>query len=205
MDYFLSTLLNRFAKPVLLITALLLAGVALAPLWPKAGATLMATSVSAPAQEPIRIQVNLVNLFATVRDKKTKRIVTDMEQSEFKLTEDNVEQKIISFSRETTLPITMALLIDTSGSEEGALGAEQDAAVRFLNRIMRKGDETMVVSFDSDADMLANFTEDRSVLERAIHRSRIAGASMQGPTGASPPGTVFYDAVYLACNDKLVQ
>jgi VWFA-related protein len=162
-------------------------------------------AVAAPQEGPIRIQVNLVNLFATVRDKKTKRIVTDLNQDEFKISEDNVQQKIISFSRETTLPITLALMIDTSGSEEGALGAEQEAAIRFLNRIMRKGDLSMILSFDSDADLLADFTDDRSVLERAIRRTRIAGASMQGPTNSAPPGTVFYDAVYLACNDKLVQ
>ncbi len=165
---------------------------------------LPSASARALPQEPIRIQVNLVNLFATVRDKKTKKIVADMDPAEFKVSEDNVEQKIVSFSRETALPITLALMIDTSGSEEGSLGAEQEAAVRFLNRVMRKGDLTMVLSFDSDADMLADFTDDRSVLERAIRRTRIAGAAMQGATGTAPPGTVFYDAVYLACSDKLV-
>ena len=102
----------------------------------------------------IRVQVNLVSLFATVRDKKTKKIVTGLEQTDFKVTEDNAEQKITSFSRESNLPITLGLLIDTSGSEEGTLGAEQEAAIRFLNRVLRKGDLTMVISFDSDADLL---------------------------------------------------
>ena len=87
-----------------------------------------------PSQQGIRVQVNLVNLFATVRDKKTKQIIPTLEQGDFKVTEDGVEQKVSFFSRETTLPITLGLLIDTSGSETNMLGAEQAAAVRFLSR-----------------------------------------------------------------------
>jgi VWFA-related protein len=63
----------------------------------------------------------------------------------------------------------------------------------------------MVISFDSDADLLSSFTDDRQMLERAIRRARIAGASAPGPMGGNPPGTVFYDAVYLACTDRLAQ
>ena len=147
----------------------------------------------------------MVNLFATVRDKKTKKIMGMLEQDDFKVTEDNAEQKIASFARENNLPITLGLLIDTSGSEEGALGAEQEAAVRFLNRVLRNGDLAMVVSFDSDADLLSGLTDDKQMLERAIRRSRIAGASIRGAVGGDPPGTVFYDAVYAACTDRLAQ
>jgi VWFA-related protein len=153
----------------------------------------------------IRVQVNLVSLFATVRDKKTKKIVSTLEQGDFKVSEDNVEQKLSSFSRENNLPITLGLLIDTSGSEEGALAAEQEAAIRFLNRVMRTGDLAMVVSFDSDADLLASLTDDKPTLERAIRRTRIAGAAFSGPTGAAPPGTVLYDAIDAACLDRLSQ
>jgi len=170
------------------------------PAAPGAGA-----QAATAGQQPIRIQVNLVNLFATVRDKKTKKILAGLEQGDFKVSEDNAEQTISSFSRETNLPITLGLLIDTSGSVEQTLGAEQDAAIRFLNRVMRKGDLAMVVSFDSDADLLAGFTEDPVILERAIRRTRIAGAGAPGPLGGNTPGTVFYDAVYLACTDKLVE
>src|SRR5579863_2554880 len=108
-----------------------------------------------PSQQGIRVQVNLVNLFATVRDKKTKQIVSSLEQGDFKVTEDGVEQKVSFFSRESTLPITLGLLIDTSGSETNTLGAEQQAAVQFLSRVLRKGDLSMVVSFDTDSDLLA--------------------------------------------------
>ncbi len=187
----------------LLLGGVLLAAVTLAEAWPSARAA--GGQAASAGQQPIRIQVNLVNLFATVRDKKTKRILAGLEQSDFKVSEDNAAQEVIAFSRETNLPITLGLLIDTSGSQRETLGIEQDAAIRFLARVLRKGDLTMVVSFDSDADLLAGFTEDRVILERAIRRTRIAGAAAAGPLGGSPAGTVFYDAIYLACTDKLAE
>src|SRR5260221_4814456 len=163
-----------------------------------------------PAQGPaLKKTVNLVNLFATVRD-KSKRIVGDMRQDDFKVFEDGQEQKIAFFSKEVTLPITLGLLIDTSGSEQNRLGAEQEAASRFMERVMRKGDEAMVISFDTDVDLLADFTDDRAQVERAIQKARI-GAVNTGvvtpgtiPTRSNAAGTLFYDAVFLACNDKLV-
>jgi len=174
----------------------------------------LAASFTVPAvpQEPsqgptLRSTVNLVNLFATVRD-KNKRIVGDMKQEDFKVFEDNQEQKIAFFSKEVTLPITLGLLIDTSGSEQNRLGAEQEAASRFLDRVMRKGDEAMVISFDLDVDLLADFTDDRAQIERAINKARIGvisgGVVTPGTIPSNTGGTHFYDAVFLACNDKLV-
>jgi VWFA-related protein len=201
--------MNRMVTMGLMASAVVVAALALAAVRPAAMEAAASPAAGAPAtaggQGPIRVQVNLVNLFATVRDKKTKKIMSTLEQTDFKVSEDNVEQKIVSFSRESDLPITLGLLIDTSGSEEGSLGAEQEAAIRFLNRVLRKGDLAMVISFDSDADLLSSFTDDKIMLERAIRRTRIAGGAMAGPTRSAPPGTVFYDAVYLACQDRLAQ
>src|SRR5579872_3303647 len=177
------------------------AALAILLLWP--AVPLGAGQNSDPSQQGIRVQVNQVNLFATVRDKKTKQIISTLEQNDFKVTEDGVEQKISFFSRETTLPITLGLLIDTSGSETNMLGAEQAAAVRFLSRVLRKGDLTMVVSFDTDSNLLADLTDDQGRLDRAINRTRINSPGAQGPLSQSVPGTVFYDAVYAACHDKL--
>ncbi len=159
-----------------------------------------------PAQTPtIKSQVNLVNLFVTVRD-KSKHIATNLTQNDFKVYEDGQEQKIAFFSKEVTLPITLGLLMDTSGSEQNMLGAIQDGASTFLNRVMRKGDEAMIISFDLDVDLLSDFTEDRSQLNRAIHRAQInAGGPMMTP-GTLPTGNIgtdFYDALYLACHDEL--
>ena len=158
----------------------------------------------------IRVQVNLVNLFATVRDKH-KAIVTGLKQDDFQVFEDGHEQEITNFSAESDLPITLGILLDTSGSEYYMLSAEKEAASRFLGRVMRKGDLAMVMSFDTDVDLLADFTEDRSRLDRAINRAQInaPGSSAiiaQGPLPTSGSGgTNFYDAVYLASHDKLSQ
>ena len=158
------------------------------------------------AQAPtIRKEVGLVNIFATVRD-KSKRIMTGLKKEDFRVSEDNQEQKINFFTAESTLPITLGLLIDTSGSERNRLMAEQEAASRFLNRVMRKGDEALVISFDIDVDLLSDFTEDLAQLERAIRRARINAAGPMVTPGTLPSnigGTHFYDAVYLACSDKL--
>jgi VWFA-related protein len=155
------------------------------------------------SQQPIRVEVSLVNLFATVRDKHSKQIISTLEQGDFNVSEDGVAQKISFFSKDSKLPVTLGLLVDTSGSEQNTLGAEQEAAARFLSRIMRKGDLTAVFSFDTDTDLLADFTDDVGVLDRAVRRTRINAPSGQGPLAQQGPGTVFYDAVYLACHDKL--
>jgi VWFA-related protein len=168
------------------------------PAWPQE------PTVQGPA---IRTQVNLVNLFVTVRD-KNKRIVADLKQQDFKIAEDGQDQQIAFFSKEVTLPITLALLLDTSGSEQFMLGAIQDAGGSFLDRVIRKGDEALIMSFDTDVDLLSDFTDDRGQLARAIRKARIntpmSGGMSPGPVPTSHvTGTALYDAIYLACNEKL--
>jgi len=157
----------------------------------------------------IKAEVNLVNLFATVRD-KNKRVVTDLKQQDFKIFEDNHEENIAFFTKEMNLPITLGLLLDTSGSESNMLGSIQDSGARFLHRVLKKGDEAMIISFDVDVDLLADFTDDRGILDRAINKARINApgggyiAGNPGPVpGAGNGGTDLYDAIYLACSDKL--
>jgi VWFA-related protein len=174
----------------------------------------VALTLPALPQEPatqgpvIRSQVNLVNLFVTVRD-KNKRIATDLKKEDFKIEEDGQDQQIAFFSKEVTLPITLALLLDTSGSEQFMLGAIQDMGGRFLDRVLRKGDEALVMSFDTDVDLLSDWTDDRGQLDRAIRKTRIntpmsGGMINPGPVPtAHVTGTALYDAIYLACNEKL--
>ena len=159
----------------------------------------------------IKTEVGLVNVFATVRD-KNKHIIPTLKKEDFRIFENDQEQKIAFFTAEKTLPVTLGLLIDTSGSEQNRLPAEQEAATRFLNRVLRKGDEAMVISFDVDVDLLSDFTEDRAQLDRAIRSARINApmVSMTNP-GPLPPesrtrglrGTAFYDAIWVACGEKL--
>jgi VWFA-related protein len=155
----------------------------------------------------IRVQVNIVNLFATVRDKH-KAIVTGLKQDDFQVYEDGQLQEITYFSAESNLPITLGVLMDTSGSEYYMLSGEKDAGSRFLTRVLRKGDLAMIMTFDTDVDLLADFTDDRGMLNRAINRAQInapsGGMIAQGPLPSSGAGgTNFYDAVYLAAHDKL--
>ncbi|OLC92296.1 MAG: VWA domain-containing protein [Acidobacteria bacterium] len=185
----------------------------------RCAAALVVWMMAQPAmpQEPeqqapvIKTEVNLVNLFATVRDKK-KHIMTGLKKEDFRVLENEQEQKIAFFSSEKTLPITLGLLIDTSRSEENRLPAEQEAATRFLNQVLRKGDEAMVISFGADVDLLSDFTDDRAQLNRAIRSARINAptVTMTNP-GPLPPesrtrglvGTAFYDAIWVACGEKL--
>jgi VWFA-related protein len=191
----------RSGKKILAVCAAAVTGMG----WVVAGLA-QETQQQAPV---IRTQVNLVNLFVTVRD-KSKRIVTDLKQDDFKVAEDGQPQQIAFFSKEVTLPITLAMLLDTSGSEQFMLGAIQDAGGRFVDRVLRKGDEALVMSFDSDVDLLSDFTDDRGQLDRAIRKARIntpsggSIASNPGPIGSRQiTGTALYDAIYLACNEKL--
>ncbi|MGH9713989.1 MAG: VWA domain-containing protein [Candidatus Acidiferrales bacterium] len=160
-----------------------------------------------PGDQALKSAVTVVNVFATVRDKHHS-IISDLTENDFKILEDGQEQKVAFFNREKNLPITLGILIDTSGSMDRILSAEQDAASRFLQRVMRKNDEAMVISFDLDVNLLADFTEDTSVLERAIRRTVInaPAAGIGGTVGTIPQqggGTNLYDAVYLAAHDEL--
>src|SRR5260370_35176167 len=118
----------------------------------------LGVALPAPSQDPsqqqapvIRTQVSLVNLLVTVRD-KSKRIVTDLKQDDFKVAEDGKPQQIAFFSKEVTLPITLALLLDTSGSEQYMLPSIQDAGGRFIERVPPKGDQTRGKSLYSAPD-----------------------------------------------------
>ena len=157
-------------------------------------------------QQPIRVQVALVNLFATVRDNH-KQVITNLEKENFHVTEDGVEQKIDFFRKETDQPITIGILMDTSGSMENIIGPEQEAASRFLQRVLKAKDLAMIMSFDVDVNLLSDFTNDSDKLERALRRARVnapgVGMINPGPIPQRGGGTNMYDAIYLGCREKL--
>jgi VWFA-related protein len=179
------------------------------------GAPAAPPQAKAPPREQIpesghtlKTQTNLVDIFVTARGKHND-IISDLTKNDFKVYEDGQEQKVAYFDLEKNLPLTLGILVDTSGSMQRVLGAEQDTASRFVRDIMRKGDEAMVMGFDFDINLLADFTEDPSILIEAIRGTRInAAAAGGGPTPSTLPvgqngGTDLYDAVYLACHDEL--
>jgi VWFA-related protein len=159
-------------------------------------------------QQPLTATTSVVNVFATVRDKK-HGIISDLTKEDFKIFEDGAEQKISFFSKEVDMPITLGLLIDTSASMDKIIDAEQDTASRFLREVMRPKDEAMVITFDFDVDLLADFTSDTSILSRAIRSARVnsvGGGGVVTPgtiPGGQGGGTNLYDAIYLATHDEL--
>lgn len=159
--------------------------------------------------QPIRVQVQLVNLFATVRDGK-RRLIPDLAREEVRVFEDGQEQKVEFFQRQTDLPLTIGLLIDTSISQEHTLSIEQEAATRFFQRVLQPKDLAMVMSFDVDVTLLAGFTNDVDRLGRAIGRAHINAPYSPINPGPLPPGlqsggTNMFDAIYLACTDQLAR
>jgi VWFA-related protein len=155
----------------------------------------------------LSVETRLVDVFATVRDKHNT-VIDNLTKDDFKVFEDGQPQKITYFAKESDLPITLAILMDTSYSMNNILGAEKETASDFVHQIMRKKDEAIVMSFDTDVDLLADFTEDPVVLTKAIHRAEInvdaTGIGGTGGTVASHGGgTNLYDAIYLACHDEL--
>jgi VWFA-related protein len=154
--------------------------------------------------------VRLVNLFATVRDKDGK-IVRDLNQEDFTLDEDGRSQVIRYFSRESNLPLTLGLLVDTSGSMRRVLGEERTASYRFLDRMLNEKDQAFVIHFDRDVELLEDLTSSRRKLEDALAqleqgdspRQRGGGGYGGGGRGGRRGGTALYDAVLLAADEIL--
>ncbi|MGH9702152.1 MAG: VWA domain-containing protein, partial [Candidatus Acidiferrales bacterium] len=145
----------RFAERRTTLISTLLGGAILlstvAPLHRAAAQNPPASDNQAQQAGKIQVQVSLVNMFATVRDNHHS-IVGDLTKDDFKIFEDDQLQKLAFFSKEVTMPITLGLMVDTSGSQQNLLGLEQVAATRFFQKVMRKGDEAMVLDFDTDVN-----------------------------------------------------
>src|SRR5947209_8548109 len=151
-----------------------------------------AEPVAKPADDQtISVNVDLVNILFTVADKKGK-FVTNMKKEDFRVFEDERSQSITNFSSETDLPLTITLLVDTSGSIRDKLRFEQEAATEFFySTLQRNKDKALVISFDSGVDLLQDFTDDPEKLAEAVRKIRAGG------------GTSLYDAIYLAVTQKL--
>ncbi|MBV9506077.1 MAG: VWA domain-containing protein [Acidobacteriia bacterium] len=171
-------------------------------------------SKNAPSQNasdelpaPIKVDVDVVNILASVRDKRGG-LVGNLEQKDFTVLEDGKEQAIKYFNRETDLPLTIGLLIDVSGSQRNLIEIERNAAAQFFTKVLRKKDEAFLISFGEESELLQDFTNSPRLLEEGLRDLRVSsgvGGLHPGPvpTAGQPRGTVLYDAVYLAANEKL--
>jgi VWFA-related protein len=177
-------------------------------------------------QEPkIAVDVKTVNVIATVRDKHGK-IVPDLNQNAFVLTEDGRPQSINYFAKETVLPLRLGLLVDTSLSQRRVLDQERSASYSFLDNLLReKKDLAFVVNFDFDVTLLQDFTDARPKLQAALQSLDTPQLSSRGRGGSGGPGggsggdptsgggtgrggrrgggTHLYDAIFLASDELM--
>jgi VWFA-related protein len=139
---------------------------------------LLAGAFRAWAQEQdakFTTDVNLVTLLATVRD-KDGRAIKNLTREDFVLREDGEPQDITYFSRESDLPLTIGLLVDTSRSQTGVLEPERRASYTFLDQVLREDrDAAFVAHFDTEVEVLQGFTSSRKDLATALERLRIPG------------------------------
>ena len=166
--------------------------------------------------------VRVVNVLASVRDKQG-HFVAELAKDDFTIAEDGRPQAIKYFSRETDLPLTLGLLVDTSMSQRRVLGEEKSASYRFLDRVLRASkDHTFVIHFDHETELLQDLTSNRADLQRALDQLELPAGSRpqmsrrggggypRGGGGGYPggggrrgggAGTTLYDAIYLASDE----
>src|SRR5271167_2870576 len=156
--------------------------------------------------------VKVVNVLATVRDKHGQ-IVNNLTKDDFKLQQDGQPQSIHYFTKETDLPLSLGLLVDTSMSQRRVLDQERIASNGFLNNLMRVDkDKAFVIHFDWDIELLQDLTSSRQKLEAALDKldnpqlapgygggGGAGGGGGGGHRGGG--GTTLYDAVFLASDE----
>ena len=210
---------NRWGFAVLLcgLPALLPAG--WAQLAPSPDAPPVSTAPAPTEEEPVatlKLSVSLVDVVFTVKD-KSGNLVPHLGKDDCTVSEDKVPQTLKNFAAESHLPLTLGILLDTSGSQQRVLSLEQDVGSQFLERVLQKKDEAFLLSFDVDVDLLQDYTNSARQLSRAMSKAEINTAGGNGaagipgagggtiPTIGAPKGTLLYDAVYLAANQKMSQ
>ena len=173
------------------------------------------------ADQPVTtmsVKVKVVNVLATVRDKHGQ-IVNSLAKDDFTLTEDGRPQNLKYFSRETDLPLTLGLLVDTSMSQRRVLNEERDASESFLAQVLREDkDKAFVIHFDREVELSQDLTSSHEQLRSALESlqtpqfDRTSGGGGNGGPGSGSGrgsgrhggGTLLYDAVYLA-SDEMMQ
>jgi Ca-activated chloride channel family protein len=170
-----------------------------------------------PSDEVVRVETNLTNVFFTAADKH-KRFISTLKREDVRVLEDGVAQEIFTFQQNLELPLSLAILIDTSRSEERVLPELKAAAQLFLESVMRANkDEAAVVSFTGEPTLEQGLTGNVARLRRAIERveyvppSGLIGGGVV--VGGTPPisdtqqilagSTAIWDAVWTTSNEIL--
>ena len=146
--------------------------------------------------------VKVVNVLATVRDKRGA-IVGDLKQGNFSVLEDARPQAIKYFAKQSDLPLTIGVMVDTSMSQVKVLDQERGASYRFLDQVLRETkDQVFIMQFDMSVQMRQDLTSSRKKLDDAL-------AYVDTPTDnqlrmvGSAGGTLLYDALVKASNDTM--
>lgn len=159
--------------------------------------------------------VKVVNVLATVRDKDGK-IVRDLLKEDFTLDEDGHPQVIRYFSRQTDLPLTLGLLVDTSASVSNEIESERRASSTFIDQVLRPDmDKAFVIHFDREVELLQDLTSSQKALQTALDDLQTQRPQLNRPYGQQQSpyprggrrgaggGTALYDAVFLASDEIL--
>jgi VWFA-related protein len=165
----------------------------------------LAGLAAAQEDDVIRVDVNLVNLFFTARD-KSGAYLKDLKREDITIFEDGKQQEIKAFTRESNLPLTIGMLIDVSRSQENLIPTERNAGGQFFRQVLKDEDLAFLISYGADIELLQDFTSSARLLEKGLGDLRLsAGFSGLGPIPVkNPKGTVMFDAIYLAAHDQLV-
>ena len=175
-----------------------------------------ASSQSGDDQKPtetLKINVNVVQLFFNVKDKKGA-LIPNLTKDDFQISEDGTPQTVKYFTAESNLPLTLGIMIDSSGSQRNVLDMEKEVGASFLRQILTEKDEAFVISFDISVDLLQDFTRDVHRLQAALNKAKVnvdyTSGGIPGMGGGpvpthNAPGTLLYDAVYLAAHDMLAK
>jgi VWFA-related protein len=134
-------------------------------------------------------------------------LIPHLTKDDFTIFEDKTQQTIKNFTAENDQPLTLGILLDTSGSQQNVLPLEQQAGSAFLARVLRSKDEAFLISFDVNLNLLADYTNNAHALARAMQKAEInvGTGGMGGMPSGTPKGTLLYDAVYSATHEKLQQ
>ncbi|MGA2102140.1 MAG: VWA domain-containing protein [Candidatus Sulfotelmatobacter sp.] len=169
------------------------------------------------SQEPtetLKVNVNVVQLFFNVKDKHGA-LIPNLTKDDFEVAEDGKPQTIKYFAAESNLPLTIGMMIDSSGSQRNVIDMEKEVGGAFLRQILTDKDEAFVISFDISVDLLQDFTRDVHRLQAALNKAKVnvdytsGGVPGMGggpvPQHGNSPGTLLYDAVYLSAHDMLAK
>ncbi|HEY3137071.1 MAG TPA: VWA domain-containing protein [Blastocatellia bacterium] len=161
-------------------------------------------------EQTIRLGTQLVTVPFNVTDKKN-RYINDLSKTDIEVLEDSKPQEVFSFERQTDLPITIAMLVDISGSQQWTLPQEVSAGKRFFHKVLRpRKDLAAVVTFEHESVLVQNLTSDLDRLDRALDECRIPAETVTYRRGGTPPinnsgvgSTALYDSVYSVSSDLL--